>query len=659
MYSFDVYDTLITRKMKEPRGIFLLMEEIIKDQYLNINRTVKNNFANIRITCEEIARGQVNREITLGDIYDAMLLNYGITEKEKEFLIELEVNCEINNTVAIWQNIEKVMNLIDSGERVVLVSDMYLTKEEMCKIFEKVAPCLKKVTLYLSSEIGVTKAGGLLYSYVRKEENIEYGEWKHIGDNVISDQSIPKLFGIKIIPYSLPDCDEWLEHLSAFCQQRNSLLLQYLGGLNRILNINEYSITYRLGYSCFSVVLYSYVNWIINTALINNIKRLFFIERDGYILKRIADSVIELRKFSIKTYEFYGSRKAWNPKSIEEKRYLRQYIKQEIGDSFEDCALVDTQGTGRSIARLSEICGHRINVFYYAFLENKNDKNIRPYIYSTYSGKGLIEAFCRAPYGSTIGYCNSDNRIEPVLSKWDRSVWEKAGLDDYVKGIEDFARDITLWSLANNYSATWIDIGERVLHYCAECPDICIADFVGNIPHETDNKNESYLYAPKLNTREIYRIEVERTTQDVKEFYTGVDLEYSYFRLDTSERNYLEQCKKEYWKSREIYRDDKCPRIVIYGYGKYGKDLVHRVYHASRLNLIAVVDADNKKYEQENIKIEEIERLRQEDYNAVGISLYDENMGEAVAKMLAEIGISRKKIYLRTEFIKHFLEEQT
>jgi len=657
MYSFDIYDTLITRTVKTPKGIFLLMGEIIKEQYSDINQIVKNNFADIRVISEEIARGQKDKEITLEDIYDVMSLNYGITEKEKNYLMKLELNCEINNTVEIPQNVKKVIRLFDSGERVILVSDMYLRKEEIHKIFEKVAPRLKEIPLYISSEAGVTKAGGMLFSYIRKKEKASYDEWTHIGDNVISDQSIPGLFGIEVEPYRLPYLDTWMENLLNFCQQKDSVIHQYLGGLNRISRFTDCSDAYRLGYSFFSIILYSYVNWIINTALQKDIKRLFFISRDGYVLKKITDIVIGLRELPLRTYELYGSRKAWTPENSEERKQLEKYIKQELGELVEDCGLVDTQGTGRSVAHLSEICGYRIQVFYFVLLERKKNKNIMPYVYSAYSGKGLIEALCRAPYGSTVGYCDRNGRIEPVFSEWNSSVWEKAGLDDYVRGVEAFTQDFTNLCLRNNYNPPMIGIAERILHYCAECPDQSIADFIGDIPHETDNENENYLYAPKLNARETYRVEVERTTQAVKEFYTGVDLEFSYFRMNNEEKNYLAQCKKEYWKNRGIHRDENCPRVVIYGYGKYGRDLVHRVYHAPYLKLIAVVDANNKRYEQEEIKIEEIRRLKREDYDVIGISLYDENIGEEVAGMLAEAGIPREKIYLRRSFIKHFIED--
>ena len=255
MYSFDIYDTLITRTVKNPNGIFLLMELLINERYPKIDRTLSDNFAAIRVLSEKAARKLLDREVTLDDIYGVIVENYGITAKEKRYLMELEVECEVNSVVPIPENIKLAVQLFHSGARVVLVSDMYLRQTDMRRILEKAAPELLELPLYLSSEVGATKAGGLLYPYIKEKENIEYTDWIHMGDNEISDQSIPELFGIKIKPYRIPDCDAWIGGLENFCHQKASLILQYLGGINRISVFSGQTDAYRLGYSCFAVFL--------------------------------------------------------------------------------------------------------------------------------------------------------------------------------------------------------------------------------------------------------------------------------------------------------------------------------------------------------------------------------------------------------------------
>ncbi|RAZ95130.1 hypothetical protein DK853_31565, partial [Klebsiella oxytoca] len=70
MYSFDVFDTLITRCTAEPKGIFLLMGEKMREgsEYAPF---FTENFYELRIGAEEWARahtqGKGKQEVTLKD----------------------------------------------------------------------------------------------------------------------------------------------------------------------------------------------------------------------------------------------------------------------------------------------------------------------------------------------------------------------------------------------------------------------------------------------------------------------------------------------------------------------------------------------------------------------------------------------------------------
>ena len=46
LYSFDIFDTIITRKVAKPNGIFALMQNIIRSdlKYSDLPNDVKTNF---------------------------------------------------------------------------------------------------------------------------------------------------------------------------------------------------------------------------------------------------------------------------------------------------------------------------------------------------------------------------------------------------------------------------------------------------------------------------------------------------------------------------------------------------------------------------------------------------------------------------------------
>ena len=82
MYSFDVFDTLITRYTFEPKGIFVLMQEIMQ-RVGEYDSFLISNFYELRTGAEELARvyatANGKREITLDDIYRSLMTTACIT----------------------------------------------------------------------------------------------------------------------------------------------------------------------------------------------------------------------------------------------------------------------------------------------------------------------------------------------------------------------------------------------------------------------------------------------------------------------------------------------------------------------------------------------------------------------------------------------------
>ena len=137
LYSFDIYDTLITRKTATPEGIFALMQKQLEElrEYQSLPKRLIQNFFIIRIQAEKVARntyitGDIY-DITLAQIYECVRLTSALSQEQTTKLMQLEIETEFNNSLPITQNIEKVKDLIKNGERVVLISNMYLTTDKI------------------------------------------------------------------------------------------------------------------------------------------------------------------------------------------------------------------------------------------------------------------------------------------------------------------------------------------------------------------------------------------------------------------------------------------------------------------------------------------------------------------------------------------------
>lgn len=315
LYSFDIFDTLVTRRVARPVGIFALMQKIISETTLP--EFVKNNFFRLRIESEKIVRKCIKRkfnvdEISIDDIYNFIKDNYYLTVEQVEYLKNLEISTEISNLVPIDENVSKMCKLIGEGHRVVLISDMYLSSEILSKILTQVDKRFNNIKIYASSDFKARKSDGSLYYEVQRLEKVDFSEWCHTGDNKNADIIQSRLLGITAVYYKNKPLLEYEKFL--LDKVNDNVCFQFTVGsarLSRYKRQEKNQNKYNFGASFAAPVLYNYVNYVIEQSLARNFKTLHFISRDGYILKLIADRIISKKGLSLKTKYIYGSRLAW------------------------------------------------------------------------------------------------------------------------------------------------------------------------------------------------------------------------------------------------------------------------------------------------------------------------------------------------------------
>lgn len=326
LYSFDVFDTLISRITATPRGIFALMKDrLIKERNSNgLETYVIDNFFELRIHGEELARKagirQGVEEVTLSNIYEAVAVCGCLVEGQIEYLCRLEQETEIANVIGIDENIWKLKELLGQGERIVLISDMYLPKETIREMLLQVDDIFEKIPLYVSSEYGSRKTTGNLYRLVQKMEQVSFGDWTHIGDNLYQDIEIPFRLGIKVELVSRGRISDFEKDVLQKYGEDSRLQLM-IGTALMTVNAGKKTEAYSIGCKYAGPLLYSYAEWIVEQAVKKNIRRLYFIARDGYLVKRITDMILEREGLEIVTSYIYGSRKAWRIPSLSQDHY--------------------------------------------------------------------------------------------------------------------------------------------------------------------------------------------------------------------------------------------------------------------------------------------------------------------------------------------------
>ncbi|MBP3846650.1 hypothetical protein J6I39_02755 [bacterium] len=329
LYSFDIFDTLVTRRMASPSGIFILMQEIIKNNY-NFSEFLRHNFYEIRKEAEALVRRKHfelynTREITFEDIYENIATNYNLDKNQIDFLKNLEIDTEIKNLV-LMPNFDQLLDYIQKNKNIILISDMYYSSSQLRYILVHLHPIFSKIKIYSSGEFATSKATGGLYSKIKELEGVDYKDWIHFGDNIHSDIKVAEKMGItteRVKPQKLNSYQNFL------LRSEYSYISELVIGSSKLACLDSNNEKFVFGATIGGPLLYNYVDWILSQSIERKFKNLYFVARDGYILKLIADEIIKNKNLNIKTKYIYGSRKAWRVPTESSYEYLIKRIFKE------------------------------------------------------------------------------------------------------------------------------------------------------------------------------------------------------------------------------------------------------------------------------------------------------------------------------------------
>lgn len=180
--SFDLFDTLIMRKTLEPADVFDIVEDRISKRGICIPR-----FKVVRREAELLAAGG-----NIYKIYEILGKMEGLTEEQKQIVLETELDCEKRVLLPRKKVVEMFECAKRLGKKVSIISNMYLTEEIIDGIL-KALHINGYDRIYVSCDYGVSKENGLFEVYLGDINNMSC---LHIGDNFMADVQAPVRYGI-------------------------------------------------------------------------------------------------------------------------------------------------------------------------------------------------------------------------------------------------------------------------------------------------------------------------------------------------------------------------------------------------------------------------------------------------------------------------------
>lgn len=446
--SFDIFDTCLLRKCGTPDNFF----DVLSLRVFNgeVEEMARQQFVLARINTQKKIQSNTT---TLDDIWDAFSWRYP-SLKPKGVLRDIEEETEREMLVPVLSMLKKVKECRKKGNRVLFVSDMYLSGTFLKEVLARYGFFEEGDGLYVSCECSMTKQSGELFGYIRERENLSYKQWRHYGDNRISDYTIPRQLGIKaeLVSYQYSPYPNWW--------RRNDYRLGLkvggiIAGICRALHYQFEDDDHKDFVLDIVAPLYtSFVYRIMKNASMRGIHRLYFCARDAYSVFRVAQKYSELFG-GIEIRYLYISQKALYEGDNEAK--LAYFLQEGLATKTDDVALVDIRSRGKTVSFLNELLennGYRRLYGYYLEMVDSNNFTGRSLeYYSEWQddfirlnplcdrvGKywHLYEMFFSVhTQNRTLDYRIENNRATPVFDEGNKTDYEERLVENgYVNDAE-------------------------------------------------------------------------------------------------------------------------------------------------------------------------------------------------------------------------------
>ncbi|MEE8470892.1 MAG: HAD-IA family hydrolase, partial [Dehalococcoidia bacterium] len=293
VYSFDVFDTLLRRRIEPPELTKALVSEHLSALLARHGMIVhseeilqRRNDAERLLQQQAMANGK-DATSCLDDIMAETIraIKADLILSSDE-IVSYEIDLEKKAAEPMPGASEVLAHLASLGKRIICVSETYLSLPQMESLLEHHNLLQHIDRLYLSSDTGRSKMTKGLFQHVVENEG---NKIVHIGDNYLLDNSAPRSLGIKTM---------WFHSRGE--ELRKSKLRRLLNGGNKMDYVNavvgsadrDKSALYSLGYEVLGPAMAVFVHSVAEQATEDGVDTIFFVARDGYVMKKVYELLL-------------------------------------------------------------------------------------------------------------------------------------------------------------------------------------------------------------------------------------------------------------------------------------------------------------------------------------------------------------------------------
>lgn len=287
--SFDIFDTLIVRKVASPRDVFLQLAIPSPFSGWGIDAV---SLAQHRQLAENEARqhGATTRgsgEVTLHEIQTVLAQRLGRTPSDVAAMVRAEQLVEMALCVAHPHLLRCVARARTDGKQVWFVSDTY---HEVSFLYELLQGCgfaMDGVQLVSSADERMSKGEGKLLLAVAARAKVAPGRVLHIGDHPLSDFRIPVRQGFMAVLHP------WAAslHSDRHATTPGDAIALGLAQIGSRTVEPAFPYWFRFGYAVAGPMLSGFAMWLRERFLRDGVERAYFLLRDGEIIHDVYRAV--------------------------------------------------------------------------------------------------------------------------------------------------------------------------------------------------------------------------------------------------------------------------------------------------------------------------------------------------------------------------------
>jgi predicted HAD superfamily hydrolase len=219
--STDVFDTVLLRDASVQLVRFMEYAQLLSHKLSARDCLVAPDIL-FRIRCEvhklayrTVAFERPGGDATLAGMAGIQASLLGVDASLIPLFIEAELKVERKRLVSNKSLCGFLRSLRDQGKRIIAISDTYLSVQDVSFLIESLIDDSPIEKVYTSSELGLTKHAGSIFTQVAGLESVPSHRIVHCGDNRHSDFVMARAAGYQAVLLPRPAWVQMLRKLSA------------------------------------------------------------------------------------------------------------------------------------------------------------------------------------------------------------------------------------------------------------------------------------------------------------------------------------------------------------------------------------------------------------------------------------------------------------